>query len=90
MCTHALEAVETGKCGTCQLIERNLEEEFAANEEAARRYGVRAVPTIVIDERIKVEGMPNLPWMCSDDFYRTLEQQYPLTIRLDDELCPQR
>jgi len=78
LCREALDAVEAGKCGSCELVERNLARDFAANAEAARQYGVRAVPTIVVDGRIKVEGAPDFPWMCSDEFYRMLERQYPL------------
>jgi len=83
LCREALDALEAGKCGSCELIERNLSREFAANAAAAQAYGVRAVPTIVIDGRIKVEGKPDFPWVCSDDFYRELEARYPLLHPLD-------
>ena len=78
LCRETLDLVEAGKCGTCELVERNLARESDAHEDARRRYGVRAVPTIVIDGRIKVEGRPDFPWICDDDFYRRLEARYPL------------
>lgn len=83
LCRSALTAVETGKCADCEMIERNLAREPEAHAEAARRYGVRAVPTIVVDGRIKVEGTPDFPWICSDEFYRRLEARYPLLHGLD-------
>ena len=71
-------AVEVGKCRDCELVERNLATNPELHEEAARRYGVRSVPTIVVDGRIKVEGVPDFPWICGEEFYRMLEERYPI------------
>ena len=73
-----LDLIEIGKCGKCELVEWNVRRDSEAHREAAARYGVRTLPTIVIDGRIKVEGKPDFPWVCSDDFYRMLEERYPL------------
>lgn len=78
LCRDALVAVEAGMCRSCEMIERNLAREPERHAEAARRYGVRAVPTIVVDGRIKVEGKPDFAWVCSDEFYRKLEARFPL------------
>ena len=67
LCEKTLTAVEVGKCGSCVLIERDLAREPEAHEEFVRKYAIRAVPTIVIDGRIKVEGKPDFPWMCGDE-----------------------
>ena len=83
LCREALDLVEAGKCGTCELVERNLAREPNIHQDALQRYGVRAVPTIVIDGRIKIEGTPDFPWICSDEFYRQLEEKYPLLHRLE-------
>ncbi len=48
------------------------------NTRLMRRYAIGAVPSIVIDGRIKVVGVPNFPWFCGDDFYNMLETKYPL------------
>ena len=34
-----------------------------------RDYGVKAVPTTVIDGNIKVVGVPDFPRVCSDKVY---------------------
>ncbi len=81
LCREVLTAVEVGKCAKCELTERNLAQDFASHEGAAHDYDVRSVPTIVIDGRIKVEGKPEFPWMCGDEFYEFLERRYPLTRR---------
>ena len=70
--------VEEGKCASCVTVERNLAREPETHAERVRRYDIRAVPTIVVDGRIKVEGMPDFPWICGDAFYAWLERRYPL------------
>ncbi len=77
-CRAVLEEVEIGKCGKCELVERNLAREPERHREAAARYGVRVLPTIVVDGRYKVEGRPDFPWVCSDELLRILEERYPL------------
>ena len=78
LCTQTLTMVEVGKCASCVLIERNLATEPEAHAVLIRQYGIRTVPTIIIDARIKVEGKPDFPWMCGDAFFAELERAYPL------------
>jgi hypothetical protein len=39
-------------------------------------YGVKAVPTTIIDGNIKVVGIPDFPCMCGDDLYIKLKKEY--------------
>jgi len=73
-----LDIVETGMCASCRLEERSLARGDPETLGRARQYDVRAVPTTVIDGRIKVEGRPDFPWVCGDEFYVMLERKYPL------------
>ncbi len=41
-------------------------------------YGVKAVPTAIIDGKIKVVGIPDFPWICGEDLYKKLRREYPL------------
>jgi predicted DsbA family dithiol-disulfide isomerase len=43
-----------------------------------KEYGVNAVPTTIIDSKIKVVGIPNFPWICGDDLHKKLKWEYPL------------
>lgn len=43
-----------------------------------RNYGVNAVPTTIIDGKIRVVGIPNFPWICGEDLYKKLRKEYPL------------
>ena len=49
------------------------------NAKLVKRYDINAVPSIVIDGKIKVVGIPTFPWFCGDEFYRMLERKYPLS-----------
>ena len=44
-------------------------------------YGVKAVPTTIIDGKIKIVRIPDFPWICGEDLYRKLKQEYPLRRR---------
>jgi hypothetical protein len=41
-------------------------------------HGIKAVPTTIIDGTIKVVGIPDFPWICGDDLYKKLKNEYPL------------
>jgi hypothetical protein len=41
-------------------------------------YDVKAVPTTVIDGKIKAVGIPDFPWICGQDLYRKLRKEYSL------------
>lgn len=68
--------VEVGRCKDCTL--ETLDVNDPKNKRLVREYGINAVPSIVIDGKIKVVGVPNFPWFCGDEFYRKLEREFPL------------
>jgi Thioredoxin domain len=43
-----------------------------------KEYDVKAVPTTIIDGKIKVVGVPDVPWICGDDLYKKIKREYPL------------
>ncbi len=78
LCMHVIEVIEIGKCHSCNQIiydVNNMTEEIKVK---MKEYGVKAVPTTVIDGKIKVEGIPDFPWICGDDLYKKLRKEYPL------------
>ena len=76
LCQAAVDMVELGKCKDCEM--EVLDVGAKENSALMRKFGIAAVPSIVIDEKVKVIGLPNFPWFCGDDFYRVLEKRYPL------------
>lgn len=39
-----------------------------------KKYGVQAVPTVVIDGEINGVGIPDFPWICGDELYTKLKR----------------
>lgn len=76
MCQETVNIVEVGKCLDCEM--QVMEVDAKKNKKLIERYSVNAVPSIVIDGKIKVVGVPNFPWFCGEEFYKMLEAKYPL------------
>ncbi|MDV3278682.1 MAG: thioredoxin family protein [Nitrososphaerales archaeon] len=79
LCEQAAEIIEVGKCKDC--VMETLDVRDSKNGKLMRHYAISSVPSIVIDGRIKVAGVPDFPWFCGDEFYKILEGKYPLKRR---------
>jgi protein-disulfide isomerase len=79
LCNEIVDELEAGKCAKCELIVHPVSE----NVSLARSYGVRVVPTVIIDGEVKIEGKPDIPFVCSDETYAHFKERYPLTIQLE-------
>jgi hypothetical protein len=79
LCNEIVNELEAGKCARCELIVHPVSE----NMSLARNYGVRVVPTVIIDREVKIEGRPDIPFVCSDETYAHFKERYPLTIQLE-------
>lgn len=62
LCRETVEIVEKAKCGDCRMMEYNLSErcETEICLAKAKKYGIKATPTIVVDGRIAIEGKPTV------------------------------
>ncbi len=78
LCIRVLEEIEAGKCARCQLTVHKVRE----NLEMAERLGVKVVPTIFIDGEVRIEGHPDIPFVCSDETYAHFKERYPLITQL--------
>ncbi|MDV3293121.1 MAG: thioredoxin family protein [Nitrososphaerales archaeon] len=76
LCEEAAEIVEIGKCKDCRMEVLSID--GRKTKPLMKRYSIGAVPSIVIDGKIKVVGIPTFPWLCGDGFYEMLERRYPL------------
>lgn len=70
-----MDEIEAGKCAGCQLVVLNISESMVL----AKRYGVKVIPTVIIDGEVKIEGRPDIPFVCSEETYTHYKQRYPLT-----------
>ena len=63
--TQIVDEIEAGKCARCKLTVYNISNHTAL----AEKYGVRVGPVVIIDEEVKIEGRPDIPFVCSDETY---------------------
>ena len=74
LCQEVVDEIEVGKCAGCQLIVHNI----AESSVLAKRYHVKAVPTVIIDDEVKIEGRPGIPFVCSAETYAYFREHYPI------------
>jgi predicted DsbA family dithiol-disulfide isomerase len=61
LCEETIQIVRKAKCEECTVIERNLSEECECGcIEKAKEYGIKVVPSIVIDGKVVIEGKPTV------------------------------
>ncbi len=76
LCRNMRTMVEVGKCGGCKLEVYDLSKDFSRAEPLVKKYKIKAVPTLIIDDRIKVEGVPTFRLICDDSTYKFLEENF--------------
>lgn len=59
LCKETSQIVREAKCPECTLTEYNILEK-TEHFEKARKYGVKAVPSIVVDGKLAIEGKPTV------------------------------
>jgi len=78
LCVEIIDQIEAGKCAGCQLTVYDV----SKNTSLIPEYGIRVTPTIIIDGEVKIEGRPDIPFVCSDETYAHFKERYPLTVEL--------
>ena len=76
LCRQVIGDIEMGKCQGCEQIIYNINSMTEGLKTKMKVYGVKAVPTTVIDGSIKVVGISDFPWVCGDDLYERLKDDY--------------
>ncbi len=78
LCKHVIDTIEIGKCEGCGLTVHDVNNMTEEIKVKMKEYGVKSVPTTVIDGSSKVVGIPDFPWICGEDLYKKLRREYPL------------
>ena len=81
LCKYIIDNIQIGKCEGCNQTVydiNNITDEIMFK---MRDYGIKSVPTTIIDSKIKIVGIPDFPWICSEDLYKRLEKDYPLKVQ---------
>ena len=58
LCRETLELIKKEACRECEIIERRCSGDECC--ELAKDYGIKAVPTVVVDGKIAIVGKPTL------------------------------
>lgn len=78
LCKHIIDDIKIGKCEGCNQIVYDINNMTNKIKLKMRDYGIKSVPSTVIDGKIKVVGIPDFHWICSEDLYVMLRNKYPL------------
>ena len=78
LCKRVENMLILGKCLECKLEIHDLSRDYQKLQEKIRQYRIKAVPTVIIDGRVKIEGLPDFNFICSEELYNELEKKYPL------------
>jgi hypothetical protein len=77
-CRQITDDIEIGKCEGCSQTVYDINNMIEWIKVKMKDYDVNAVPTTIIDGKIKIVGIPDFPWICGEDLYRKLKQEYLL------------
>jgi len=60
LCKETMQIIQNAKCSECTVTEYNIREKCESEIclEKAKEYRIKAVPTIVVDGKIVIEGKP--------------------------------
>jgi hypothetical protein len=78
LCKHITDDIQIGKCEGCNQVIYDVNIMTEEIKQKMKTYGIKSVPTTIIDGEVKVVGVPDFPWICSEDFYTKLKKDYPL------------
>ncbi|HZB73197.1 MAG TPA: thioredoxin family protein [Nitrososphaeraceae archaeon] len=81
MCKHIIDEIQIGKCEGCNQTVYDINNITDEIKSKMRDYGIKSVPTTIIDSKIKIVGIPDFPWICSEDLYKRLEKDYLLKVQ---------
>jgi len=68
--------IAVGRCAECKLDVYEIRESYQQLLTKINDYKIKAVPTIVIDGKIKIEGLPEFNFICSKELYEWLEKEF--------------
>jgi len=78
LCEQHLETIRTAKCGDCELIVYNAK--HPNWREKVRGYNVDLLPTLVVDQEVRVEGRQDSRWICQGPYAVALRAKFPAAI----------
>src|SRR5919198_3464979 len=77
LCRHIIDDIQIGKCQGCNQTVYDVNNMTNDIRRKMKEYDVTPVPTTIIDDNIKVVGIPDFPWICGEDLHLKLKREYP-------------
>ncbi|MHB8603459.1 MAG: thioredoxin family protein [Nitrosotalea sp.] len=68
--------IEIIKNPECTQIIHDVNSMDKETEAKMEKYRIKSVPTIIVDGKYKVVGVPDFSMRCSDDLFKRLEKDY--------------
>lgn len=75
-CRETVNDFTIGKCLKCKMKVYDIRKKGKSVEKKIKEYGISAVPTVIINGKIKIVGKPKFNAMCSPQMYEFLEKNY--------------
>ena len=76
LCKYIIDDIEIGRCEGCRQIVYDLNNMTEDIKTKMKNYRVKAVRTTIIDGNIKIEGIPDFPWIRGEDLFERLKHDY--------------
>jgi hypothetical protein len=76
LCREVTDVIEIGKCEGCKQVIYDVNRMSKEVKKKMKDYEIKAVPTTIIDGKIKVVGIPDFPWICGDELYNRLNKEF--------------
>ncbi|MDE1863071.1 MAG: thioredoxin family protein [Thaumarchaeota archaeon] len=70
--------IEIRKHEGCNQTTYNVNNMTAEIREKMEKYGIKAVPTTIIDGKYKIVGLPDFPLVCGEDLFKKLQKEYSI------------
>lgn len=70
--------IEIRKHEGCSQVVYDVSNATGEVKEKMKKYGINAVPTIVIDGKYRVVGVPDFPLVCGESMFEKLQKEYSI------------
>jgi hypothetical protein len=67
-----------GRCEGCKQIVYDVNNMTEHIKTKMKNYDIKAVPTTIIDGKIRIVGIPDFPWICGEELFKKLKHDYPV------------
>ena len=78
LCKELTDIIHIGKCEGCKQVIYDVNIMSDDIKTKMKDYEIKAVPTTIIDDKIKVVGIPDFPWVCADELYKKLNKEFAI------------